>query len=224
MTKKLFWEDPYLDHCVARVTAIDGCKVKVDQTVFYAFSGGQESDAGTIGGVEVVEAVKQGDKEDIIDIEYTLAEVPSFSVGDEVEIKIDAERRTGLRNYHSLAHLMYYFVIAELGKVKIKGSHVSAEKCRMDFDFDSSVSETLPAIAEKMNAFLAQGHEIKCVPDSEKADLRWWTCDAGEFGVWKMPCGGTHVRNTSELADFGSVQLKRVTKGKGRERIILKVV
>ena len=47
--------------------------------------------------------------------------------------------------------------------------------------------------------------------DNPKSDLQWWTC-----GLWKMPCGGTHVRNTSEI---GQLRLTRKNKGKGRERI-----
>ncbi|HLC90166.1 MAG TPA: alanine--tRNA ligase-related protein [Candidatus Nanoarchaeia archaeon] len=92
MTKKLFWEDPYQTECTAKVTSIDNNKVKLDQTIFYAFSGGQLSDEGTIGGIKVLEAKKEGDKEDIIDIEYTLEQEPSFNVGDTVQVKIDAER------------------------------------------------------------------------------------------------------------------------------------
>ena len=60
MTKKLFWDDPYLTECTAKVTAINGTKVKLDQTIFYAFSGGQLSDEGTIGGLKVIEARKEG--------------------------------------------------------------------------------------------------------------------------------------------------------------------
>ncbi len=39
-TEKLFWNDPYQTHCIARVVAINGTKVKLDHTIFYAFSGG----------------------------------------------------------------------------------------------------------------------------------------------------------------------------------------
>src|SRR3989338_1805732 len=105
MTKKLFWEDPYQTECTAKVTSIDNNKVKLDQTIFYAFSGGQLSDEGTIGGIKVLEAKKEGDKENIMDIEYTLADDPSFQVGDVVEVKIDPIRRENLRRLHSAAHI-----------------------------------------------------------------------------------------------------------------------
>ena len=210
-TKKLFWEDPYLTECTAIVTEINDNKVKVDRTVFYAFSGGQLSDEGTIGGIKVVEAVKQGDKEDIIDIEYTLEECPHFKLGDKVEIKIDAKRREKLRKLHSAAHLVYYFVIEKLGKVKINGSEIQVEKARMDFGYEDSIVEKIQEIERAVNEFILENHEFVMKDDPDKVHLKWWTCDE-----WKMPCGGTHVKNTSEI---GPLQLSRKNKGKGRERI-----
>jgi len=53
MTKKLFWDNPYLTECDATVTSVNGTRVKLDQTIFFAFSGGQESDSGNIGEINV---------------------------------------------------------------------------------------------------------------------------------------------------------------------------
>ena len=54
MTTKLFWDDPYQTECTATVTEINGKKIKLDQTIFFAFSGGQSSDEGTINGIKVI--------------------------------------------------------------------------------------------------------------------------------------------------------------------------
>ena len=210
-TKKLFWNDPYLASCTATVTSINGRKIKLDQTIFYAFSGGQESDEGTIGEIKVIEAVKQGDKENIIDIEYTLEEEPTFNVGDIVEIKINPEKRRKLRNLHSAAHILYYLTIEKLGKVKIVGSNIAQDKARMDFNYALPITDLIPELEQKMNQFIAESHPITMNNDLEKQDLRWWTC-----GEWKMPCGGTHVRSTTEI---GHIKLRRENKGKGKERI-----
>ncbi len=210
-TTKLFWEDPYQTQCTATVTAINDNKVKLNQTIFYAFSGGQLSDEGTIGGINVVEAKKEGDKEDIIDIEYTLEKKPNFSVGDEVEIKIDEIRRDKLRRLHSAAHIVYYVVIDILGKVKINGSEIQVEKARMDFGYEKPLVEKIPVIEKAANEFISGNHDIIMKPDESKPDLRWWTCNE-----WKMPCGGTHVKNTKEIEPL---KLMRKNKGKGRERI-----
>ena len=209
--KKLFWDDPYLTECTAKVSSIEGNRVKLDQSMFFAFSGGQASDFGTINGVNVIEAVKEGDKESIIDITYVLEKEPNFKVGDEVEVKIDKERRDKIRNLHSAAHLVWYFVEEKLGKLKSIGSNVSVDKSRLDYLLDEPISEHLPEIEEKLNKFIEEDHEIITKEDEEKPDLRWWIC-----GDWKMPCGGTHVKSTKEI---GLIKLKRKNIGAGKERI-----
>jgi len=211
MTKKLFWEDPYLTECTATVTEINGNKIKLNQTIFFAFSGGQASDEGTIGGINVLEAVKQGDKENIIDIEYTLETEPTFKVGDLVTVKINPERRCKLRNLHSAAHILYYLSEEFIGKVKIVGSNIAPEKARMDFLYEKPLNDVLPQLEMRMNIFISGGPKIVMKNDEVKPDLRWWTC-----GEWKMPCGGTHVKSGGEI---GAVALKRVNIGRGKERI-----
>ncbi|MBU1111391.1 MAG: alanyl-tRNA editing protein [archaeon] len=215
-TKKLFWEDPYQTECKAKVTSIDGNKVKLDQTIFFAFSGGQESDSGTIAGYNVLNAVKLGDKENIIDIEYELelkesGESINLKVGDEIEVKIDAEKRMKLMKLHSAAHAVYYFMIEAIGKHKIIGSNITSDKARVDFAYEKSIGEVLLEVEEKVNVFMAEGHAIESKDDENNPDLKWWTCSG-----WKMPCGGTHVKNTSEI---GNIQLKRKNLGAGKERV-----
>ena len=69
-TKKLFWDDPYMKECEAEVLKVENDKVALDQTIFYAFSGGQASDSGTIADIPVKEAIA-GD-----DFVYTLEQTP----------------------------------------------------------------------------------------------------------------------------------------------------
>ncbi|MDP3016040.1 MAG: alanyl-tRNA editing protein, partial [Deltaproteobacteria bacterium] len=49
MTKKIFWKDPYLTQLETYITGVKDDDITVEQTIFFAFSGGQESDHGTIG-------------------------------------------------------------------------------------------------------------------------------------------------------------------------------
>src|SRR5260221_2428454 len=60
MTLKLFWADPYLTRLETRIVAVAGDEVTVAETIFYAFSGGQESDHGTLDRREVLAARKAG--------------------------------------------------------------------------------------------------------------------------------------------------------------------
>ena len=81
MTNKVFWLDPYLTYLETKVKDVNGSKITLDETIFYAFSGGQESDLGTIGGYQVIEANKIGKE-----IFYTLEENHQLQKGDRAEI------------------------------------------------------------------------------------------------------------------------------------------
>ena len=144
-------------------------------------------------------------------LEYELETEPAFSVGDTVEVAIDEEKRAKLRKLHSAAHIVYYFVIEKLGQLKVIGSNINSEKARMDFLYEKPISELLQDIEVKVNHFLQENHEILRKQDEKNPDLWWWIC-----GNWKIPCGGTHVKNTLEI---GKLQLKRRNIGAGKERI-----
>ena len=194
----------------------NGKNVKLDQTVYYAFSGGQESDTGSISGIPVVNAVKQGDKESIIDIEYELEKEPYFKVGDTVTVTIDSERRKKLRNLHSASHILYYFLADKIGEVKIMGSHIGEKKARIDFKYEKSISNIIPEIEQEVNDFLKENHMIIMNENASKTNLRWWSCNN-----WKIPCGGTHPKSTKEI---GKVKLKRKNIGSQKERIEIYLV
>lgn len=211
MLKKLFWQDPYLKECNAIVTAIEDNKVWLDQTVFFAFSGGQASDKGTINGINVLEAVKQDDE-----IYYILEKEPDFKVGDNVKVEIDWDYRYKIMKLHSAAHIVYYFFIEKAGEQKVIGSNINIDKARLDFAYDESISPLLLEIQEKTMEVINQGIDIKAFEDEKNPSRRLWEC-----GKWLMPCGGTHVKNTKEI---GQIKLKRNNIGAGKERIEVTLV
>lgn len=208
-TKKLFWEDPYMKECQAKVTSVDGKEVKLDPTIFYAFSGGQASDSGTIGEIPVEKAVANED------IFYVLEREPNFGEGDKVKVKIDWDRRYKIMKLHSAAHLIFFLFKEKTGKKKIIGSNVSERKSRLDYEYPERITPLLPEIEEKANEIISQGKEVKTYPDEENPRKRWW-----ESGEWKCPCGGTHVKNLKEI---GKLKLKRKNIGAGKERIEIKL-
>ena len=212
MVIKLFWKDPYMKECYAKVTAIEDNKIWLDQTVFFAFSGGQASDRGTINGINVLEAVKQGDDE----IYYVLEKDPDFKVGDNVKVEIDWDYRYKVMKLHSAAHIVYYFFIEKAGKQKVIGSNISIDKARLDFAYNESISSLLPEIQEKTMEAIKQGIDIRTFEDEKDSSRQLWQC-----GKWLMPCGGTHVKNTKEI---GQIKLKRKNIGAGKERIEVTLV
>ncbi len=210
-TRRLFWENPYKNECEATVIRTKDNEVVLDQTVFYAFSGGQASDAGTINNILVKEARKAGDE-----IVYVFESEPGLKEGDKVTIKIDPERRLRLMKLHSASHIIYFIVEEKTGLKKIIGSNVTDDKGRLDYEYPEAISQILPDIENKANEVFNQDGEIKIYPDPADPSKRWWEC-----GSWKVPCGGTHVRNTKEI---GNVHLKRKNIGSGKERIEIYLV
>jgi len=164
----------------------------------------------------VKEARKVGDKEDITDIEYELEQPPNFKVGDQVEVKIDAERRGKIRRLHSAAHVLHYVVEAKLGSLTTIGSNITVDKARMDWTCESPMTKLIPEFEAQINNYIQENKEVIMEPDDSKPDLKWWTC-----GDWKMPCGGTHVK---ALGEIGQVKLKRKNIGKGKERIEITLI
>ena len=91
---KLFWQDPYQSRLDTHVAGVSGNDVMLAETIFYALSGGQESDAGIIGRRRVVSARKDGRE-----ILYTLEDDHGLEAGDAVTVEIDWARRYNQRRY-----------------------------------------------------------------------------------------------------------------------------
>ena len=205
--RRLFWEGPYLRECTSKVESVNGNEVRLSQSVFFAFSGGQESDSGTIGGIPVKEARKEADG----DITYILESAPTFAPGDEVLVKIDWDKRYKIMKLHTAAHIVWFLFEKRTGVKKLIGSNVTNEKSRIDYEFPESVSSILPELEKEVNELISKGMEIKTYPDSANPERRWW-----EMGEFKCPCGGTHLK---DLKEIGALKLKRKNLGKGKERI-----
>lgn len=205
-TERLFYQDPYMKEAEAKVEEINGKEVILDKTLFFSFSGGQASDNGEINGIKIEDVKKQDNK-----IVHVLEKEPDFKVGDTVKLKLNWERRYNLMKLHSAAHLIYYPFVKHLGKPKISGSNINEDKARIDFMYDSPLTEKIPLIEKEANEVISKRLDIETKPDKKEPEKRWWKCEQ-----WKMPCGGTHVKNTSEI---GKIKLKRKNIGKGKERI-----
>ena len=207
MTKKIFWQDAYLTNLETSVIQVDGCDVVLESTIFYAESGGQESDQGTIGGWPVHQA-KKNDQ----DIVYTEDQGHELKVGDFVNVKIDGNRRYKLMRLHFAAEIVLeLFYKTQPGIEKI-GAHISETKARIDFLRQGSIASLLNDIRQKAIDLIQSDQPIISAFSDENAQRRYWMID----GFSKVPCGGTHLKRTSEI---GSIRLKRENVGKGKERV-----
>lgn len=207
MTRKLFWEDSYLTHTRTEVTYVNGECVRVASTVFFAFSGGQESDSGTIGGFRVEEARKDG-----LEIVYRLSPNHNLNVGEKVEIMIDWPRRYRLMRLHFAAEMILQLVYKYVPGIVRIGAHISEDKARIDFAHDSSLATLLPQLLGDADDLVKADRAIITAYSDIATQRRYWHVE----GFARMACGGTHPRSTGEV---GAISLKRRNPGKGKERI-----
>lgn len=207
MTKKLFWENPYLSQLDTRIASVNENEITVEQTIFYALSGGQESDTGTIGGKRVLQARKQGQE-----IVYTMEEGHSLQVGDQVQMSIDWERRYRLMRLHFAAELVLEMAYKHLQSIEKIGAHIAEDKARIDFIWGENISRAFPVIQSEAQEIIAGNKEIISAFSDVENGRRYW--EVNEVG--RVPCGGTHLKSTGEV---GELALKRVNIGKGKERI-----
>ncbi|MEI4832146.1 alanyl-tRNA editing protein [Bacillus sp. FJAT-53711] len=207
MTKKVFWDNPYLTELQTRITSVDGTDLTVEQTIFYAFSGGQESDTGTIGAYHVLQARKQ--QKEII---YTVEEGHTLCVNDIITMKIDWDRRYRLMRLHFAAEIILELVYKRIGDVYKIGAHIAQDKSRIDFEMDENISTYFPLLQQEANMLVQANYDIISSFSDEENERRTW--EISEFS--KVACGGTHLKKTGEI---GEITLKRKNIGKGKERI-----
>jgi len=207
MTRKVFWENPYLAVLDTVVAGVAGNDVTLAATIFYALSGGQESDHGSIAGRPVREARKQG-----TDIAYTLDQGHGLAPGDAVRVEIDWARRYRLMRLHFAAELVLELAYRQLPGVEKTGAHIARDKARIDFVWPQNIAPLFPALLGEVNAIVAADRPIVSAYADEASQRRYWQIE----GLAQVPCGGTHLKSTGEV---GRVSLKRKNPGKGRERV-----
>jgi alanyl-tRNA synthetase len=207
MVRKIFWLDPYRTALNTRVGQVDGRRVRLEETIFFALSGGQESDTGTVAGHAVLLAETDG-----FDIVYTLPPGHGLRVGDEALVLIDWDRRYRLMRLHFAAEMVLQIVYKLVPGIERIGAHISAAKARVDFAWGSSIAALFPKIEAEVAALFTADLPIVTAFADEACERRYWEVD----GFAKMPCGGTHPRTTAEV---GAIELRRRNTGKGKERI-----
>jgi Ser-tRNA(Ala) deacylase AlaX len=206
-TGKLFWIDPYRTTLETHVSGVEGDEISLVQTIFYALSGGQESDAGTIAGFPVLEARKDGQA-----LRYRLPPDHGLNPGASVRIEIDGVRRLRLMRLHFAAELTLELVTRRLPDVEKIGAHIAADKARIDFALESSVAPMLDDLTRSIAEIIELDLPIESDFSDQARERRFWRID----GFAAVPCGGTHLKRTGEV---GAVSLRRKNIGRGKERI-----
>jgi alanyl-tRNA synthetase len=201
--------------------------VVLDTTPFYAESGGQVGDAGTLesGSARFTVDDTQKIKADVFGHHGQLAQ-GTLGVGDTVMAKVDMERRHATMRNHSVTHLMHKALREVLGAhVQQKGSLVDADKTRFDFTHNQPVTdEEIREIEKRVNAeILANRETLARVMDIEAAQKTGAVMLFGEkygdvvrvldIGTSRELCGGTHVSRTGDIGLFKVVGESGVAAG-----------
>lgn len=189
----------------------------VNETPFYATSGGQTADKGIIRTSEAEFAV-----EDTIKLlggkigHVGVVTKGMFKISDKVELIVDESRRNATAKNHSATHLLQKALRIVLGThVEQHGSYVSSDRLRFDFShFSAMTKEELKQVEDIVNAQIAAGLDVVTdVMDIEEAKKTGAMALFGEkYGakvrVVRMGdfstelCGGTHVKNTASITAF----------------------
>jgi misacylated tRNA(Ala) deacylase len=228
-TTALFRDDFYLSTTEAIVTGIreDG-GIELDQTCFYATSGGQPGDNGFFeradgGRIDIV-MTRNGDTKDII-IHVPAVDQPVPLVGEKLVLHIDWPRRYRLMRMHTACHLL-----SVVCQFPITGAAVGEEESRVDFDMSETIdkdevtSALMKLVNENHPVYLQwiTDADLAANPDIVKSkNVRppmglgrvSLVCIGEKSSVDSQPCGGTHVSETQEV---GAIFIAKIEK-KGKE-------
>jgi len=223
-TKLLFYKDPYKYKFRAKVLAVKDDLVVLDKTYFYAESGGQESDLGTMKDMKVVHVDKIGN----IVVHKVEGEMQAVT-GKLITSTIEERRRRRLQRHHTATHIVNGAARSVLGNhIWQTGAHKGADLARLDIthyadltheELDkiellanetvlsaTKVNSSVMArnVAEKRYGFrLYQGG---AVPGK---DIR--VIKIGDFDV--EACGGIHCKNTLEVGAIKILRTRRIQDG-----------
>ena len=213
---------------VEQINAGDEGVVVLDQTPFYAESGGQIGDCGYLAGEGLRFDVRDTSKAGGAFLHQGILDSGSLRVGDSVEAVVDASVRQATALNHSATHLLHAALRQILGEhVTQKGSLVDSQRLRFDFShFEAIKPEQLKVLEDKVNAEIRSNSAVEIEEtDIETAKRKGAMALFGEkYGdqvrVLSMGggfsvelCGGTHVSRTGDIGLFKIVSEGGVAAG-----------
>ncbi len=195
--------------------------VMLENTPFYATSGGQSADIGYIGECEVLDTQK------FFNLNLSLVNAnKELKVNDLVKAKIDTDKREQIARHHSATHLLHQALREILGShISQAGSLVEFNKLRFDFTHHKALEKSeLERIEKRVNEMIINADEavlemmsldeakksgaIALFSEKYASNVRVLT-----LGASKELCGGTHVKNTAQIGSFYIVKESGVSAG-----------
>lgn len=232
----LFRDDFYLSTAEGVVTAVhDDGSIELDQTCFYATSGGQPGDTGFLeradgSRIELGVTVNGADKSIIL--HKPLDGQPRPEIGEKLTLHIDWARRYKLMRMHTACH-----ILSVVCQYPITGAAVGEDESRVDFDMSETIDKD--EVTAKMMDIVRANHPIylQWITDEELAanpgivkskNVRppmglgrvSLVCIGENASIDSQPCGGTHVSETQEVGEIHIAKIEK--KGKENRRFRIK--
>jgi len=226
----LFIENSYLKNFETKIKKIENNNVILEQTAFYAKSGGQPGDIGKIifneNEFNIVDTIYDLEK----NIIHVCENTDGLKIGEIINGKIDWNIRYKHMRMHSALHLL-----CSLIPYDVTGGQISFEKSRLDFNAENKIEKE--EIEIKINQLVQENHEISFLwitneeldkqPDlvrtmsvkPPRSNNKIRLVKIGSIDL--QPCGGTHVKSTKEI---GEIKIGKIeNKGKMNRRVNLSI-
>ena len=223
-TEVLYYLDPYTTNFEAHVVWKDGPFVALDRTYFYPTGGGQVTDKGSLGDLEVVDVAHRGPW-----VLHRLERPAPFSVGERVRAKVDPARRMHLMQHHTATHLLNGALREVLGPhVWQAGAYKGPEAARIDVThYRALTKEELHKVERRVNQVVREDRPVKSYFETRgEAERRFgFTLYQGGAvpgrdlriveveGFDVEACGGTHCTHTSEVGAIAILDVERIQDG-----------
>ena len=226
--KKIFEEDSYIKDFTTKINQVDEANkiIQLEETAFYAKSGGQPGDTGKleIEGQEIIvlDTIKEESK-----IFHLVEDIKNAEKNRRVRGLIDWDKRYKHMKMHSALHLMCSII-----PLDVTGGQIGFEKSRLDFnDPDKKINKA--ELEDTINKLMKDDHKIiyefidskilesqpdlvrtmSVRPPKIEGELRFVKIGDIDF----QPCGGTHVKSTIEI---GEIKIGKIeNKGKMNRRV-----
>lgn len=228
-TLPLFRDDFYLSTAEGAVTAVrDDGSIELDQTCFYATSGGQPGDSGFLeraDGSRIELGVTVNGEDKTVILHRPLEGQPRPDIGEKLTLHVDWARRYRLMRMHTACH-----ILSVVCQFPITGAAVGEDESRVDFDMTDTIDKD--EVTAAMMEVVGANHPVyvQWITDEELAanpgivkskNVRpplgmgrvSLVCIGENSSVDSQPCGGTHVSETQEV---GEIHIAKIEK-KGRE-------
>lgn len=201
----------------------------LDKTCFYATSGGQLNDTGTINGINIIDVIKGPNGQHI-----HLFENGNFKLNQSVDGSIDTTRRNILTAHHSSEHLLHSALKRKIDMaIKQEGALKAPEKVTFDFHYHKKLDiDQIKKLEDDIKDVIKQSVDSKLfivtLEEAQKLGALAYFENVykkikGKLRVIQLGensieiCGGTHVKNTKDIQDFAITKLE--SKGSGTWRI-----